>query len=237
MKIRKVVIFTAFLTMLTVAANRPAHAVWHVASGLMAQINSMLHEYSMIPDFIISLLREKDKLECIGENLTSLTDIFSSIQGEIDAVSDTLGSIDFSPMTLVDELDIDIDAESLITIEDSDELFSWVNTNLVPDEDGNYTEMVENAKKVAVMRNGALTTQYSQAIKMYQDIEKRSEALYKYAAKVDTGDDVSYQAYLANFEGTLFQLDTDALYLKSLGSASKAAIYLAGNSDIFKNEK
>lgn len=236
MKIRKVVIFTAFLTILTIAVNRPAHAVWHVASGLMAQINSMLHEYSMVPDYIISLLREKDKLECIGEDVKSLSNVFSKIKGEIDKASDTLGSVDFSPMVLVDELDTDIDAEALITVEDSDKLFSWLNDNLVPDADTTYEERVKNAKEVAIMRNGALTTQYSQSLKMYMNIGERADALYKYSAEVTPDDDVSYQAYLANFEASLFQLDADKLYLNALGSASEGASYLAGSSDIFTKE-
>jgi hypothetical protein len=196
----------------------------------------MSHQSSIVPDFIKSLLEEENKISFLGEMEKQVSDVVSQVQGAVDSVSDTLGSLDFSPMALVPELDDALNASGLITAESSTAMFEWFNKNLVPLEEAGYEELIENAKEVAVMRNGALTTQYSQSVKMYWNIGERSVALYKYASKVESQDAVTYQAYLSSFESILFELGADELYLDTLGAASKGASYLAGSSDIFKTE-
>ncbi|MCP4393746.1 MAG: hypothetical protein GY804_05700 [Alphaproteobacteria bacterium] len=233
MKCKKI-IFMMFVATLSLMIGRSAFAVTHFVSGAIALMGTTEEESSITPDFIKSLFMEEQKLNFLGESEQELDGKLAEVKAALDKINKTIGSADFSPMTVVDEGN-SLNGDALTTMENPAAMYGWLNNELVLPKSADHDNRAQNAKGQAILRNGSRTIQYSQALKMYYDIEARSNGLFQYAAFPASGDVVSYQSYLSSHEARIYELDADRLYLQTLGSIAADTEYMAGNNEIFKS--
>lgn len=212
-----------------------ADAVTHFVSGALAELGNMEEETSITPEFIESLFLEGEKLKYFGEAAQELESKLGPLKNMLNQVNATVGSMDFSPMKIVGELEDALKSPSPTTIENPTAMYSWLNNTLVPDiETATHEDLVENAKELATLRNGSRATQYAQAMRMYLDMDDRAKGLYDFTSYDASGDATTYQAFLSSYEARVYELNTDRLYMQSLGVLSANTDYMAGNDEVFR---
>lgn len=231
--LKKISIMMFALVFALIAGGHNANAVSHFVSGALAELGVMEEETSITPEYLESLFVEQQKLEFFGEAAQELEAKLAPLKSLLNEVNETIGSANFSPFDMIGEDDIVLNSAILTTVENPSEMSDWLNDTLVLATDATHEDKVQNSKELAILRNGALTTQYSQALRMYLDMDDRAKGLYNITTYDASGEATAYQAFLSSYEARIYELNTDRLYMQSLGVISANTDYMASNHEVF----